>query len=495
MDNTNNSDNFRPQRRSTPYKSRSDSSSSRTSSYSPRQDRDSSSRTPFRSNAESGNSSYRGSSSEGNSSYRGSSEGNSYQDRGSSSSYRSGGRSFSGGGRSFSGGRSFGRSSGGSGRFGGGRSGSGRGRKPNNIDPNKFINKATEIKEEAYIPQTKIEDLNIDNQLKANILKKGYTNLTSIQDKTIPLIIDGKDIIGIANTGVGKTAAFLIPLINKVYKDNNQKVIIITPTRELAQQIDKELFSLTNRLNIKSVICIGGAGIGAQLFKLSKPYNFLIGTPGRLKDLINRRSVRMTDFNNLVLDEVDRMFDMGFGKDIRYILDLIPKERQSLFFSATISREVEGLINAYSKSPTNINVKTRDTAASIDQDVIRVSDRSQKMEKLHELLIDPEFKKVLIFGKTKMGVDRLYRELRERGFKAETIHGDNSQYQRQRSLDAFKSGHVNILVATDVASRGLDIPDVTHVINYELPDTYEEYIHRIGRTGRANKTGKALTFI
>jgi superfamily II DNA/RNA helicase len=268
----------------------------------------------------------------------------------------------------------------------------------------------------------------------------------------------------------------------------------MAPTRELAIQIDEELKTFIKGLKIFSVCCVGGAYIGKQISELRYFNNFIIGTPGRLKDLIERRSLNLSKCNNLVLDEADRMLDMGFINDMKYVMGLMPKERQTLFFSATLDPEIERIINDFLKNPVRISVKTRDTAKSIDQDVVRVSG-AHKLDVLHELLVQPEFSKVLIFGRTKHGVEKLTNMLADRGFKAVSIHGDKAHAQRQRALKLFKDNTVQMMVATDVAARGLDIPNVSHVINYDLPETYEDYVHRIGRTGRADKTGKALTFV
>lgn len=400
------------------------------------------------------------------------------------------GSSSNSGGSRPSGGRRFGGYRGNRGG-GGGRSR----RSSERLDINKFISKAQPRIESEYTIENSFQDLNLDPTLLANILKKGYENPMPIQDQAMPYILEGKDLIGIANTGMGKTAAFLIPLINKTLKDKTNKTLIIAPTRELAEQIREELFDFSARLGIYSSLVIGGASIGKQISDLRRGQHFVIGTPGRLKDLNERRAIRFSDFHNIVLDEVDRMFDMGFSKDVTNIMNMLPKNRQSLFFSATITRDVENLINQNSINPVTVSVKFRETTANVDQNIVRVNYSDSKIDVLHDLLIKEEFTKTLIFGKTKMGVNRLSYELQQRGFKAESIHGDKSQSQRQRALFAFKSDRVNILVATDVAARGLDIPDVSHVINYELPETYSDYVHRIGRTGRGNKTGKALTFV
>jgi ATP-dependent RNA helicase RhlE len=380
---------------------------------------------------------------------------------------------------------------------GGGRGGRrGFTMKTPSYDMNKFIFKASDqlVQPVEYVPQHTFNDFNLDPKIKANIARKGYINPTPIQDQSIEHIIEGRDLIGLANTGTGKTAAFLLPLINKVLLDRRQKVIIVVPTRELASQINDEFRAFSAGLGMYSVECIGGANIRKQMYDLRKSNHFIIGTPGRLKDLADRGCLNIASFSNIVLDEVDRMLDMGFIIDIKYIIAQLPKERQSLFFSATMPREMDALTYELLRNPVQVSVKTGDTANNVDQDVIIVNHRDEKFEKLHTMLGEDDFTKVLIFGATKHGVEKLSESLNEKGLKASSIHGNKTQSQRQRALNLFKSNHVNILVATDVAARGLDISDVSHVINFDLPQTYEDYIHRIGRTGRANKKGKALTF-
>ncbi len=383
------------------------------------------------------------------------------------------------------------------GGFGGGRGGRGgfRSRGPR-IDVSKFINKAviTEVVE-VFKPEHLFADFKIEEKLKANVLKKGYTTPTPIQDRAIPHVLRGEDVVGIANTGTGKTAAFLIPLINKVIMDPKQNVLIMVPTRELAIQIDQELKDLTPGMKIYSVCCVGGAPISMQIRDLRYQNNFIIGTPGRLKDLERRRSINFAEFVTVVLDEADRMLDMGFIADMKYVMGLMPKERHTLFFSATMSRDIEVLIKDFLKNPVTISVKTGDTSKSVDQDIVRVDRDKNKLDVLHDLLNQKDFSKVLIFGRTKHGVEKLMDTLVQKGFKAESIHGDKNHGRRQRALKSFKDNTVQILVATDVAARGLDIPNVTHVINFDLPETYEDYIHRIGRTGRGGAKGKALTFV
>jgi ATP-dependent RNA helicase RhlE len=364
------------------------------------------------------------------------------------------------------------------------------------IDVSRFIKKAKAVETEVkYVPQNQFADFPVNKWLKHNIELRGYPNPMPIQDQAIPHILQGKDLVGIANTGTGKTAAMLIPLIDKVFNKRGERVIIITPTRELAYQIEDEFREFAKGMGIWSVVCVGGMNIGRQITSLRRKPSFVIGTPGRLKDLIERKILDLSGFRNLVLDEVDRMFDMGFYDEIKKLLSFLPKERHSLFFSATISDSIKQLINNFLIDPVTVSVKTGETATNVDQNIVRAGGYNQKIEKLHELLNKAEFSKVLIFGRTKMGVEKLSRSLFERGFKAESIHGDKNQHKRQKALSLFKLDQVDILVATDVAARGLDIPNVSHVINFDVPNTYDDYVHRIGRTGRANKKGQALTFV
>lgn len=401
-------------------------------------------------------------------------------------------RGGSAGGRPASGGMSRGGGGGGQ-RFGGG----GRGRKftGEHIDISKFVNKATTIVEEVFTPTHTFSDFKVDPKLKENIARKGFVIPSPIQDQAIPNALEGRDIIGLANTGTGKTAAFLIPTLNKIYKDPKHKAIIITPTRELAIQIQKECIELAKSLSIFNVTCVGGAPIRPQIMSLARKHNIIIGTPGRLKDLFEQKKLSLDDVSTVILDEADRMLDMGFIDDVKYFLRHIPEQRQMLLFSATMAPAIESLVHSFLRNPVKISVKTRDTSKNVDQDVIRVADKSKKLDVLCELLTSPEFSKVLIFAETKRSVDRLESDLVSRRFKAEAIHGDKRHRERQRALESFSTGRNQILIATDVAARGLDISDVTHVINFEIPQSYDTYVHRIGRTGRANKKGIALTFV
>ena len=377
-------------------------------------------------------------------------------------------------------------------RFSAGKSRAGKGQFR---DISKFINKAAPIIDaKPYKAVNSFANLRIDQRLKKNISRAGYNDLMPIQDQSIPHILNGRDVVGIANTGTGKTAAFIVPLLDKVVKDKRQNVLIVAPTRELATQINQELIKFALGLYVFSVCAVGGTPIFRQINNLRRNHNFVIGTPGRLKDLFERGRLRLNNFQTIVLDESDRMLDMGFINDMRFLMSAMPEKRQTLCFSATLSSDIKRIINDFLNDPVSISVKTGDTASGVDQDVVYVKGKP-KIDILHELLIQPEFNKVLIFGRTKIGVERLSELLYKRGFKVKSIHGNKNYSQRQQALKSFKDNTIDVLVATDVAARGLDIPNVSHVINYELPATYEDYIHRIGRTGRAGKTGKALTFI
>lgn len=342
--------------------------------------------------------------------------------------------------------------------------------------------------------EKRFQDFNLLPQLLENVERKNYVTPTSIQEKAIPAILKGVDVIGIANTGTGKTAAFLIPLLQKSYENKIEKTLIVAPTRELALQIYEELHSLAKGLGIRSVLCIGGVSSSRQKGELKQHPQFVIGTPGRMKDLISEKALSLDTFRTVVLDEADRMVDIGFINDIKYFISLLPIDRQSLFFSATISGKVNEILQNFVHNPVTVSVKQQDTAENIKQDVVHVGNQN-KIDVLHNLLTEEGFEKVIIFGRTKWGIQKLANELQRRGFRAGAIHGNKNQNQRQRVLQQFKRGDISILLATDVASRGLDIENVTHVINYDMPASMDDYIHRIGRTGRADKEGIALTFV
>lgn len=341
----------------------------------------------------------------------------------------------------------------------------------------------------------KFTDFPLAQLLLNNILAKGYVSPMQVQNEVIPAILADRDVIGTANTGTGKTAAFLIPFIQKITNDRAQRALVIVPTRELAVQIHKELRELARGLSIRSAILIGGASEWRQKQDLQLDPHFVIATPGRLKDFIEGRFIRLSGFRNVVLDEADRMVDIGFINEIKYFISLLPHARQSCFFSATISGRVGEILTDFVQNPVRISVKRNETAGTIMQDVIHIAPNETKLNTLYGLLQKREFEKVLVFGRTKHGVQRLSDDLSKRGVRAGAIHGNKRQNQRQFVLNQFVRNEIQALLATDVASRGLDIPAVTHVINYDLPETLDDYIHRIGRTGRANRQGIALTFI
>ena len=363
------------------------------------------------------------------------------------------------------------------------------------INPALFVKKAEEfVKIEESQPVHSFEDFNLNPILMANVRAKGFVKPTPIQDEAIPHVLEGKDVLGIANTGTGKTAVFVIPLINKILKNPNEKILIMAPTRELALQIKQDIRSFTPGLQIYLALAIGGAYLREQIQEIKRGPQIIIGTPGRIKDLGERKVIKFDQIDTLVLDEVDRMLDMGFIDDIKSIVNQIPNSRQTLFFSATVGGKIELLIKSFLNNPVKVSVKTQDSSSHVEQNIVRVP-RNLKEQKLTELITSPDFKKVLVFGATHMIVERLSTALIQKGFKAQGLHGGKPQYKRQQIVKAFREDQINILVATDVAARGLDIADITHVINYDRPNNYDDYCHRIGRTGTANQKGFALTFI
>ncbi len=363
------------------------------------------------------------------------------------------------------------------------------------IHPSKFIKKATITEQIEYKSENTFGDFDIALLLKKNIASKGFKSPSPIQDKAIPQGLKGNDVIGIANTGTGKTIAFALPVLTRLINNRESHVIIMAPTRELAQQILEELKFLVKGGNLYHALLIGGSSMHLQLKDLKRKPRIIVGTPGRIQDHIKRKSLDMRGFDTVVLDEVDRMLDMGFVKDMRSILGKLARKRQSFFFSATMEPKVRELINEFSNNPVMISVKTGDTSDNIEQNVVKYKSRDQKIEKLHEILNENRKNKILIFDATKRGVDRLSKDLVKRGFRADAIHGNKSQRQREKALARFKANQTNILVATDVAARGIDVPDITHVINYSSPQSYDDYVHRIGRAGRAGRVGYALTFV
>ncbi|HOX40621.1 MAG TPA: DEAD/DEAH box helicase [bacterium] len=363
------------------------------------------------------------------------------------------------------------------------------------INPALFIKKAVEALVETPVTTRPFTDFNLCPEIQTNLLKKNYSVTTPVQDAAIEPILAGRDLIGLANTGTGKTAAFLLPLINKAFFNRTEKVLIIAPTRELALQIETEFRQFSWSMRLFSAACVGGMPIYHQINNLKRNPQFVIGTPGRLKDLSDRGLIEFGTFKNIVLDEVDRMLDMGFVDEIKAILAALPKERQSLFFSATMPPKIKELAAKVLSDPVTVEVKTGQTAQNVDQDIVRVRNSSDKYGELTTLLSKSEVKKALIFIETKREVEKVTEQLVSSGFRAQSIHGDKKQRERQRALTQFRNDAINVLVATDVAARGLDIKDITHVINYTIPQTYDDYVHRIGRTGRGSSKGFALTFV
>lgn len=410
--------------------------------------------------------------------------GNSRPDRGGNRSRpnRSGGGSFRSGGRNGGGGNSRGRG----GRF-----------KKTRLDPTTLVNTSIKIKEErAEVVTRSFAEMEIHPELQSRIERKGYVNSTEIQDKTFEIIMDGHSVMGIANTGTGKTGAFLIPILNKILSEKKSaKTIILVPTRELAEQVEQELKSLTKGLKVFSSVFIGGTSVRKDLDKLRRPNDVVIGTPGRINDLIDRRALKLFDFSKIVLDEFDTMLDMGFLQDVTKVIDQMHKRDQTILFSATENSEqqniIDGIIDDYQKVSVSSGEANTD---NIYQEIIKTRGDDDKFDILANLLEKEEFEKVLIFLETKRQVSKLFMRLKQYGVRIDEIHGDKTQMYRSKAVRKFKSGAIKVLVATDVASRGIDIDNVTHVINYEIPSSRESYIHRIGRTGRAGKSGNAITF-
>ncbi|MDQ3158680.1 MAG: DEAD/DEAH box helicase [bacterium] len=380
-----------------------------------------------------------------------------------------------------------------------GRSGGGGGRggrkKGKLIDPNRFVKAAKPVEQDVYVPQHKFDDFDIHPTVKDNLRSKGYETPTKIQDTAINLALEGKDVVGIANTGTGKTAAFLLPLLTKLINDRGSKALIVAPTRELAMQIKNESRDFSKGAQIFDCLLIGGVPQYPQIRDLKRNPNIVIGTPGRIKDHIDRGNLDLSNYNHIVLDEVDRMLDMGFIHDIKYILARMPAKKQAFFFSATLDQTIENLIGTFANNPVKIMARTAETSDNVEQTIVKYVNREDKVDMLHEILKVETVKKTLIFCETKHMTQKLSDKLGQSGYKAEAMHGDKSQGQRQRALRNFKDGFASILVATDVAARGIDVDGITHVINFDTPETYDDYTHRIGRTGRGNNTGYSITFV
>jgi ATP-dependent RNA helicase RhlE len=352
--------------------------------------------------------------------------------------------------------------------------------------------------------ETQFAALGLAQPLLRAIADAGYTVPTPIQLKAIPLVLSGGDLLAAAQTGTGKTAGFVLPILHRLYetdprdgaiKPGRPRCLILTPTRELAAQVEESVRTYGKHVPLKSMMMFGGVGIQPQVSQLRKRIDILVATPGRLLDHVGQRTVDLSGIEILVLDEGDRMLDMGFIHDIKRILKLMPKERQSLLFSATFSEEVRTLANALLNKPGCVDVAPRNTASELVQQSAILVPKDQKRDVLSHLIKQNSWTQVLVFTRTKHGANRLAEKLERDGIAAMAIHGNKSQAARTRALAQFKAGEVPVLVATDIAARGLDIVELPHVVNFELPNVAEDYVHRIGRTGRAGLEGAAISLV
>lgn len=344
------------------------------------------------------------------------------------------------------------------------------------------------------------QDLNIIAPILKAVTDEGYTHPTPIQEQSIPIIMEGKDLLGCAQTGTGKTAAFAIPILQLIQAKPKTagikkiKVLVLTPTRELAIQIAESFSVYGGTLGVNNLVIFGGVPQGAQVKALKAGIDILVATPGRLLDLIGQNFISLKDIEIFVLDEADRMLDMGFINDVKKVVARIPVKRQTLFFSATMPPEIQKLANTILVNPLKVEVTpVSSTAETIKQSLYFVDQKDKKKLLVH-ILEDKKIDRVLVFTRTKHGADKLVKDLHKANISAEAIHGNKSQNARQRALTNFKASHTRVLIATDIAARGIDIDDLTHVINYDLGDVPETYVHRIGRTGRAGNSGIAIAF-
>lgn len=378
------------------------------------------------------------------------------------------------------------------------RNQSGRGKQAiSQIDSRLFTRKAAPLTQVNYTSSRNIVDLPVDERIKNNLLSKGYTKPTEIQDKTMEALLDGNNLLGIAQTGTGKTGAFLIPIIHHLIGQKpGFQILIVVPTRELAAQVEAEFISMGKGLSLRSLCFIGGTSVGRDLQSLRQPAHIVIGTPGRLTDLARQGALRLHQFHTLVLDEFDRLLDMGFSRDIQFIVKSMANRKQTILFSATEEKSQDKLIRELLENPVAVRISNgKITGDHIEQEAVHVPAGETKMQVLLRMIRDKSFQKVIVFAETKRGVSNVRKNLHQSGIRVDEIHGNKSQNYRMKALNDFKAGRIQVLIATDVAARGLDISEVTHVINFQPPRDFDSYIHRIGRTGRAGKGGKAFTFI
>lgn len=369
--------------------------------------------------------------------------------------------------------------------------------KKSTLNPNLLIQQAVVSSVKAITVETQFEEMNLQLQLKANIQKMGFVSPTEIQDKTFDKLVEGANLIGIANTGTGKTGAFLIPILENLLRnrDNKFQSLIIVPTRELALQVYDEFKKLSEGLKLRAACYIGGTNVEKDVRSLSNYFDVVIGTPGRLLDL-RSRGLKTERFEVLVLDEFDKMLDMGFIRDIRELVGGMKQRKQTLLFSATKDPKQQTIIDEIVKNPFIVEIHSGDQSSkNVEQDIIKVEQGQDKFKLLLDLLSDNNFDKVILFTETKHLANRLAKKLNESGIKSDQIHGNKSQNYRVNALEKFKNGSIRILVATDVAARGIDVNDVSLVVNYQVPNDFDTYIHRVGRTGRAGKRGTAYTFV
>ena len=374
----------------------------------------------------------------------------------------------------------------------------GRQSKPKNqskLNPRDLLNQAESREESNFEPSLTYAESALHPKIKELLADKGYTHPTEIQEKSLDALLAGRDLLGIAKTGSGKTAAFLLPILQRQIEGRHQ-ALVLAPTRELALQIEEEYRSLNKGLKLYSSVFIGGTNMNSDLKKASRPSDLIVATPGRLLDLYQRRAISFKAVKTLVIDEFDRLLDMGFERDLNKILDALPLERQNLLFSATLDKGQERRIAEILNEPVRLQISSGELSNDhVQQELVYLQPGEVKIEVLKKMLAEPDFNKVIIFAETKRWVSKVNRKLRQAGIRSDEIHGDKSQNYRQKALKAFKAGKLQTLIATDVAARGIDVDDVSHVINYQIPKTMDSYIHRVGRTGRAGKTGIAYTFV
>jgi len=374
----------------------------------------------------------------------------------------------------------------------------GAGKAPKKIDIHHYIDQSKNTVPEApHVLEHRFEDFNLNPELNIRLNQKGYQKPTEIQDKAIPMIMKGHDVIGIAGTGTGKTAAFLLPVINRLMENQtDQYALVVTPTRELANQIADEFKSFTKGLGLFYTSLIGGNRVDASLKSLSRKNHIIIGTPGRLIDMVKRGALKLENFKVLILDEFDRMLDMGFLEDVAFLEQKMKSKEQTLLFSATMEASQQAQVTKMTNDPVMVKAgKGTQNTGAIAQEVIKVPSGQKKIDFLKHIINQEDQQKIILFCETKRKVDLIHKTLNQASITTDMIHGDKTQKAREVALRKFKNGKIQVLVATDVVARGIDITDIALVINYEVPRNYNDYVHRIGRTGRAGKSGRAITFL